>query len=347
MIKTLMLFVTIFVASSHILFAEIIFRDNFETAISRDVTDDALKFRVAAGGVWNGVWSNQDTVSPNAAGYIYTATSIPGFSGSFPGENSSRVLAMEQLPDTYNTQTNCYLIRGGENFAQDTIPANSWIQFWIYVNRYGSQMSNFTSEGGKWLYPCITGTPTCSPSEMAFLGVLRADSYNPYSIDSSNGDSYHTMEAFGGVSYSDPAGIGAWKIGPNQSSSLGLIGTNEWVLVKIHTDISGSSPLVASGQGVYREWHKRVGGDFVLVADWRGGVTPSSFSWPVSNLASGHTTGQRSLKLGTTFNTYDVWLYVDDFVIAEAEGDLPTYGEEGGDTTASIGTPTGAMVIGQ
>jgi hypothetical protein len=110
---------------------------------------------------------------------------------------------------------------------------------------------------------------------------------------------------------------GGWKLGHNVSPSTGLLQANRWTLVKINIDVSGS-------QGSYREWHKAVGGSFVQVANWVGGVTPG-FVWPLSSLNPSRSVGQKSLKLGTTWNATDGWIYLDDFVIATSEADLPVY----------------------
>ena len=66
-------------------------------------------------------------------------------------------------------------------------------------------------------------------------------------------------------------------------------------------------------------WTKPVGGEFTKVADWIGGVT-ANFTWPITS--SGH----KAMRWPTTVNTYDGWMYYDDFVIATTEADLPTYG---------------------
>lgn len=303
--------------------AAITLQDDFEYSVTRSQTGKTAAFNT--GGGWGTIKSEPE--QSGACGYIYTTTSIPGFSGSFPGTSSSRVLAMEFLPATLNCdvgggwlQTDVYLQIGGESASQSTVPPNLWVQFWIYINNYsaGGQATTWGSQGSKWLYPCIDGSGTCTGGNISFLHVLAGNSLNPYSSVATGANIYTKLEGTGAVySPGDPE-PGGWKLGHNVASDTGLLTANTWILVKIHTDISGS-------QGVYQEWHKTVGGDFVQIADWRGGVT-ANFTWPLTSMAAERTTGQKSLKIGTTWNTTDGWIYLDDFVIASTEGDLPTYG---------------------
>jgi hypothetical protein len=323
--------------------ATTILHDKFEYIVNRGQPGASSAF--ISGGGWSYAKTREDAAG--SCGYLYTTNSIPGFSGNFPGTNSSRVLAMEFLPYTLNCnvgggwlQTDLYLQKGGESAPQNTIPANAWFQFWIYINDYGTQQTRWHSSGTKWLYPCINGAGTCSGSNISFLHLLKVPSYNSYSLSATGANIYPVLEG-NGANYTPGSEPGVWKLGHNQSRNVGLLTANQWILVKIHVDISGSSPLAPANQGVYREWHKTVGGEFVKVAEWIGGVTPN-FTWNVSALASGHTIGQKGLKLGTTWNYTDGWIYLDDFVIGTSETDLPTYGG-----TASLTPPPNFRRIGQ
>ena len=301
--------------------AEVRIRDNFEYVVTRDQIGKAAAF--AANGGWDYAKSNPEAA--RACGYIYTTNAIPGYSGAFPGTNSSRVLAMEFLPRSMNClvgtswyQTDAYLQKGGESAAQNTIPPNTWYQFWIYINNSGTQQTRWDGQGTKWLYPCINGAPTCTGSNISFLYLLKQNSYNPYSSTATGADAYIELEGFG-ASYA-PGGPSPEdrKLGHNVAPGTGKLVANTWILVKVHIDLSGS-------QGVYQEWHKTVGGSFVQTANWVGGVT-SGFVWPLSGLNPSRSVGQKSLKLGTTWNNYDGWIYLDDFVMATSEADLPVYG---------------------
>ena len=122
--------------------ARVVFMDRFEYAVGRSDPNAAQLF------IQNG-WSHAKTQqSANARGYLHTVTSIPGFSGAFPGTNSSRVLAIEALPGTLNGQTDFYLQLGnGESAASDDyIPGDVWFQFWIYPQNYGKQSPDTAHE---------------------------------------------------------------------------------------------------------------------------------------------------------------------------------------------------------
>lgn len=314
------LIVGIIVSSNFGAYADIRLRDNFEYNVSREQTGKSAAF--AAGGGWSGAKSNPE--NPGACGYIYTSASIPGFSGTFPGSNSSRVLSMEFLPQGLNClvgenwwQTDAYLAIGGQGAPQNTIPPNMWVQFWIYINNFGPQQTRWGST--KWLYPCIDGIYPCTGSNVSFLHILRPGLLNPWpqELPPGGADVYPFVRGAGAYfSPGDPE-PGPDKLSPNISPDTGKLIANRWTLVRIHTDISGS-------QGVYQEWHKSVEGNFVQVSNWVGGVT-QNFSWPLAGLNSARTQGQKSLKLGTTWQNSDGWIYLDDFVMASSVADLPNY----------------------
>jgi len=297
--------------------AEIRLQDNFEYAVDRTTENSADAF--VSTGPWNGVKSINSSMR-RGCGYIYTVTSIPGFNGRFPGANSNRVLCMEFLPATMNCdvgdgwlQTDCYLSFGSEASPENNIPSDVWIQFWIYLQRYGNQISRFND--GKWLYPSKTGSyPAQSMTGLDWLVVFSENSHLPYWETAPPGSSYWTNIA-SNANYA-PEPDNAWKLGHNMAPNTGRIPLNTWTLVKMHLDTRGP-------QGVWEQWHKTIGGSFVKVMEWRGNVTPN-FTWTISN-ANGH----KALRLGTTINDYDSWIYLDDFVIATSEADLPTYSSQG------------------
>lgn len=126
--------------------AAVIIQDDFEYAVGRD---DADKTAFLTTGPWTVIKSRP--TDEGAYGFTYTTTSIPGFSGSFPGTNSTRVLVSEHLPGTYSWgQSDTYLsfyTTGGS----PVIPATFYIQFWVYFQYYGDELSEFRR--GKFLYP--------------------------------------------------------------------------------------------------------------------------------------------------------------------------------------------------
>lgn len=300
--------------------AEILFRDNFEYVVNRNQTGNASTTFSNQGG-WTWAKTRQDTYGAGSNGYIYTTSTIPGYGGSFPGADSSRVLAMEFLPATLGGQTDAYLAIGGPSFPANKIPSNVWIQFWVYLQRQPGQMSRFGR--GKFLYPSKTGNYPANPETgLDWLFIFKdSESYYPWFQDSTSpGNTIFMMESYGKANY----GLGdAWqehKLGPNVTRGQHDIRANTWTLIRIHYDTSGSSPLAPSGQGVWRMWKSTDGSNFTQVANWIGGVTPN-FTWPIQNSQGGH----RALKVGTTVDNYDSWFYLDDFVIASSEASLPRY----------------------
>lgn len=303
--------------------AEIRMQDNFEYEASRTGTGGDAFVNI---GPWTGVKSINSTMG-RGCGYIYTTNSIPGFSGRFPGNNSNRVAVLEFLPATLNCyvgpgncpnspgnwlQTDAYLHYGSNTIG--FIPANTWIQFWVYLQRYGNQMSRFYK--GKWLYSCPEEGGTCPYGAPDWMGVFKEEtSYSPFNESTTAGNTYFSTDTQG-------SGV----IGHNKYSRGGLLEANKWHLIKINYDMRNSS------SGVWRMWKRtQAESAFTLIAEWVGGVTPG-FTYMPSN-----TSGQRWLKVGTTLDCYDSWWYYDDFVIATSEADLPTYGSS---NNASLTPPS-------
>lgn len=312
--------------------AAVLLFDNFEQNISKTGTG-ADAFKKANGGQWDDVKAINTTAYGSGCAYIYTVSSIPGFTGTFPGRNSSRVAVYENLPYTNDCyvgewsgcpgnrwlQTDAFLFYG-----QDTtgyIPANTWIQFWVYLNSSGSQVSQFRT--GKFLYTCGDyGAGSCDTGHMDWMGVFsNENSYAPdcaldvgtyssfyYAIDTqyiASGGAQYTSEGCGGTTDT---------LGYNQSVSSPKFSTNAWYLVKMNYNMTNASAPV------FRMWvRKRNESSWTLYAEWIGGTT-SGLTWTAK-----YTSGMKWLKLFDTVNCYDSWVYFDDFVIAEAESDLPVY----------------------
>jgi len=298
--------------------AAILFQDNFEYAVAR--TGTAADAFVSTGG-WDFVKCNNSTAS--AGGMVFsTETSIPGFSGSFPGTSSSRVMRVEVLSGTNQSQTDAYVKFGDTTINSNQIPGDVWIQHWIYINNYGDEASQFAGRV-KFLYPC-DGAHTCAND--------ADDDGNLWMIVPGPGVAGNNYWYF--TSRDDTA----WDVGDatdrpwdtsgntyqkmNQNiDAVTRVDPNGWYLIKYHFDTTSTSG------NKYELWIAQQGGDFVKVSNWEGGVT-SNFTW---NLAEGYPGGHSMLAVFTTFpgpnnsEFYDSWIYLDDFVIAESESDLPTY----------------------
>ena len=329
LIKTLILAGFFLFAGSSL--AAVIFRDNFEYAVGREDSSAASLF-VSQGG-WSYVKTYQSGAT-GSCGYLYTTPSVPGYIGSFPGASSARVLAVEARPASGTScpvppgfpgaQTDVYLQLGSEVGPDTTIPENGWIQFWVYSNYYGNELSTYASRN-KFLYPC-PGTYPCTNGK--WLWMTGSGGCNDPSVSGSNRDQFICIESPTANRSNASDDAWRWRLGQNLNTDT-KIRANTWTLVKLHIDTSGS-------QGRYEAWLKTVSGSWVKVSEYIGGVTPS-FTWSVT------PGGQRLLRMPTVINYNDSWQYMDDFVIAQTEADLPTYGSGSSDTTPPA-APTGLSV---
>jgi hypothetical protein len=330
--------------------AEIVLFDDFEYAVD-PTTNPTNPF--TSTGPWTGSKAtNLNDYPAGAKGKLYTRTSIPGYTGSFPGQSSSRVLKMEA--NNVSGGTDFYLQYHGA--SANSIPANVWFQFWIYINydEASGETSGLESRH-KFLYPCPTSTYGCHPkwlvsfSAVPYQSLMQTygEGYPFPHPEQSNiteyGQAFVIMRDCDGPSYlppSNPDTTNENKLGPNTDGvtvNNSHIPPNQWTLVKIHIDTSGN-------QGEMHIWVKPLGGSWSKLSEWVGGVT-QYFDWPIASPG-----GHQYLRMPTTFGITDTELggmhyYVDDFVIATSEASLPTYG----DTTPpvrSAGSPSGTLAAG-
>ncbi len=286
---------------------------------------------------------------PGAGGLLYTATSIPGFTGSFPGLNSTRVLAVEAKAGTGAScispggwcQTDFYLEYGDTNAGSfDTVPTDVWFQHWIYVADAVPQRSLFPPTGrlGKWIYPTRNSYPSSNLEWLLNLsGVMIDDetvmggSGNELDIGMTSLAVQLNLTDTDGNIFTDGR---AYALG-----TLGYAGTapgrltpmtaNQWWLMRIHIDHSVTP-------GVVEMWIRPRTGAFVKTIDT---AATTHVQWNPVNRTQGH----RGFRFPTTMNNYyqnpsaqtthgDWWIYIDDFAIARgvhAGGrgvdDLPSY----------------------
>lgn len=302
---------------------DLLFFDSFEYAVGRNEANAETLFQQ------NGHWTGAKTEQAGAAdanGYLYTVTSIPGYSGVFPGGASSRVLVMEARPGSEGFQTDFYLEYGdGENPANnDRIPGNVWFQFWIYINHHGEQLS-LVDARNKFIYPC-NGSYPCQTGK--WLVSLIDNSYEPYwlslgSPSSTGGFLMNAANTFNGIAEVTNTNASAYdnryKLGHTDVSER--VSINRWTLVKLHIDTSTPS-------GRYEAWMRPLGGAWIKVAEWIDGAT-SGFTWTV---ASTHVGGHRTFRMPSTMGRasgsgYDSWYYMDDFAMARSEAGLPIYSD--------------------
>jgi hypothetical protein len=305
--------------------AELLLFDDFEYVVNRD--NPSLPGASANAFVTVGPWTTvkADNITGSGKARLSTAASIPGYSGSMPGVNSTRVLRMEGRNVTGGTDF--YLEYSG---GVDTIPANVWFQFWIYINHhptgpYGPELSGIENRH-KFLYPA--NGPYGGGSDCKWLMSLSGSPYSPINTSAPYGNPTDGRafivsrdQEVGTVNYS-PGGDNRNKLGPNrQSQNNAHIVPNQWHLIKIHYDTSNND------SGVFEVWAKTLGGSWVKWAEWIGGVTPN-FTW--SGFGAG---GHRGFRMPTTLGWTDnpvggAWYYMDDFAMATTEASLPTYGTE-------------------
>jgi len=298
--------------------AGVTFYDSFEYTVDRNNSADptGVNTLFTSQGGWTRVKSINTTGSHN--GYMYTVNQIPGYSGSFPGRNSTSVLAIEARPGSLGSQTDFYLQYGDENAPANTVPGNVWFQFWIYSNRYddptnqNDQMSAYDGRF-KFIYPC-NGPYPCQSGQINWLNCMGFTTGEPYwanedntQVFMTNIDPYNTN-----VDYQLAPEWNQFKLGQTDVSEN--ITPNRWTLVKIHYDTSTTS-------GTFEAWMKPLGQPWVKVAEWIDGQTPN-FSWTIPASDVG---GHRVFRMPTTMDGYDSWMYLDDFAMATSEADLPVY----------------------
>ena len=317
----------------------LIFFDDFEYDVGRQAANAISIFQQM--GLWSGGKTQQS--STGARGYLYTATSIPGYDRGFPGGASSRVLVMEALPGSLGGQTDFYLEYGnGESAAYDNaVPGNVWFQFWVYVNHYVDaqdppQVSHLSRlDTAKFIYPC-NGPYGCHTHKwmMTLSGRSAEPSWEslgtPLYESPTNGSAFMNNIANTIYPANDPVSTitnsradtgNEWKLGHTNTAEH--FTANRWTLVKIHLDTSTSS-------GVYEAWMRPLGGSWVQTARWISGVT-SGFTWTINASQVG---GHRVFRMPSTIGeadggstSYDVWIYMDDFAMATTEAALPQYEE--------------------
>jgi hypothetical protein len=287
---------------------EIVFFDDFEYVVERDVPGARETFQAAG---WDWAKSEEDE---GGAGYLYTTTSIDGFAGTFPATGSTRVLALEARPTMYPPppdfpypQTDFYLQYGAEGGPLDTIPANVWIQFWVYLADTPSTPSQFNTRN-KFFYPTASVDPPFPSADERWLFMNGRQGFEAEA--GAPADNFLCMRPPAAFR-SDADPVDANKLGQNLSSKQIL--ANEWYLVRLHVDISQS-------EGVWEAWIRAQSEpELIKIAEWIGGVTPN-FTW---SLPEEQRSGPRQLRIPTTVNEFDSWMYMDDLYFATGPGPLP------------------------
>lgn len=288
---------------------DVIIDARFEENISRTDPNAAQLFLNT--GIWSHVKTQQN--SSGAHGYLYTSTTVPGYSGTLPG-GGQRVLVVEALPLTLNGQTDFYLGYGSDVGPANVIPGDVWFQWWEWQtpeSRIGSR--------DKWLYPCNSGYGCHSHLWMFMRSCLTylASGDAPHGCGpGGNGGAFGVNRQSDGVSFienttGDPDARG--NIGPQAMSPY--LQPGRWNLVKVHFNTNNAN------SGVFEMWIKPQDGQFVKVADWKGGITPG-FTWTIPPASVG---GHRVIRFPTTVDN-NFTIYMDDFMMTRTEAALRVYG---------------------
>lgn len=328
--KTILIILCLFLIFPSLSHAEVKLYDTFETAVSRTyggAGTGADLFSQAYGGQWpGGKWVNNSVQS--GAAYAYTVdrdafATATGNSAVFPGTHpNGRVACFEFLPDTFGYQTDAYFtVAQG---VAGTVPSNSWFQFWIYPNHYGSQLGYYSTF--KFLYPCHnTEVGTCLDTDLDWL-VVGADWTNwPYEVVDPDHleDEYQSYSPNMTFNITPSNGSANHQMGETLTSPYPGCMANTWTLVKINLNMSNAA------SGIFRMWKREYGeAEFTLISEYVGGSTPGGFTWTPE-----FSGGMSWMKLWTTCGDpgktlYDMWTYMDDFYWATSEGDLPIYGTD-------------------
>jgi hypothetical protein len=294
---------------------KLILLDRFEYRVPRQAHPKSHQTFKKQGG-WSHV--KAENITGSHAGYLYTVDRIPGYSGPFPGQKSRSVLAIETRAGSMNTQSDFYLQYGDERGPPNTVPADVWFQFWIYPNHYDDphnredQLSAF-GHRFKFIYPC-NGPYPCAMGNIHWLHTMGYTTGEPYWLKAPNTELYMTaVDPFNTtVRYRDAPEWNQFKIGQTDLSEH--IVPNRWTLVKLHYDTSTPS-------GSFEAWLRPLGGEWKKVAEWIDGYTPN-FEWKIPEQNVG---GHRVMRIPTTLDAFDSWIYIDDFAMATSEQALPRY----------------------
>lgn len=313
----------------------LIFFDNFEYEVGRDALDAADRFMQL--GRWDWVKTEQSN-EPGANGHLYTVNSIPGYASRFPGLVSQRVLAIEARPDLGNGQTDFYLQFGSGTRSIGHIPPNHWFQFWVYSPDVDGQSSLYTN--AKFIYPNRAEYYPATLNNGGFIYILGLNKRSkaprhiaPCGLDRDVGCATAFLHSGWNRSQglTNRISFEEEDFGANLADDVHVL-PNQWTLVKIHIDISGTDSRAIPGQAVFEMWIRRFGSStWIKTTEYIGGVT--DVGGGAIDFTPAYTDGFRMLRIPTTFgsasplpaNWLASWTYLDDFAIATAETALPQY----------------------
>lgn len=263
------------------------------------------------------------TVGVNTS-LITIENGVPGYGGALP--SGSKV--MRDYVNSVDAQQDAGIRIGG---GTDYIPADVWVQFAMFVNNGGGEVSYIpVNSPMKLWYPCNGAYPCGSGVSSGYIVVSggKGSSYAPFNdaslIAETDGDMYLNFR-------DNTAGTINWAgAAPGDESKLGQTSLAEWIkpgrwnIVKMHLDFTDTA------SGKLDCWIGAMGSALTHVASWHGGTTVEgySFTWTLPS-ATGHTAAWLpSTQPGN--NTWGLtnYIYFGDYYVATLEADLPTYGSD-------------------
>lgn len=226
------------------------------------------------------------------------------------------------------TDVNIRTGNGGSEKYDDYIPPVAWFQVCGYINYSGPELSTTTGRTMKFFYPCV-GIYPCRDN--FWLLEMGTNCYNPFRAtqgDPSRGNLYISTQA---RTTGDPY----WASGPEEDRhKLGQtllaewIKPNRWNVLRCKTDFSNMKAAQLDC------WIGAKGSVLTNVMNWHGGtaVKGAAFTWTLPSAK-----GSRVMSIPTTVpapncSGPEIFMYLDDFIIATSEDDLPDY--SGGTTQA-------------
>ncbi len=119
-------------------------------------------------------------------------------------------------------------------------------------------------------------------------------------------------------------------MGPTGSFRDSIVEANTWTLVRMHYDTR------AGVNWKHEVWLRPQGRDWAKVSEYEAGKSPSRLKWPEKTSRNPEKLipgGHSIFRLPTTWGdaganmdrTFDIWIYLDDFAMAEKKSDLPRY----------------------
>jgi len=313
--------------------AELLFFDDFDYAAnSSTIRTESDNPFVSIGG-WHYVKSLESQAYASRLGSKGSLTTVSkaqfeantGNLDPWPGSGSGNTLRMAALNVEGGTD---FYLQLGDLDGRENIPSNVYFQFWIYLNRHGSEItavqnrhkflypSNdpYGSSTNKWLFslsssPYMTLCPdggSCSPggdpSDGRAYMIERDPSVGTKRLTTAGSDNW-------------------WKTGPNLvPHDEAYIPSNEWRLVRIHFDTSNNSA------GIFEVWMRAYGGTWVKTHEWIGGETPN-FEW-FGFGAGGHQVLRMPSTIGWSDRDDGAYYYLRDFAMANSPDSLPVYEDE-------------------